>query len=182
MILLVIFCLTSCITASDLEGSLLGGLTLFGEPGHDDTRPVVSSSDDLVQELHVDATNYVLKCGKTGEYTAFCEALPYQFYCDPTTGKGSARVSNVLCGLFCACKKASADTAVSADGASDEEEGSVASVPAEVVNAALIVRQSVSDIPECAVSQVNSPWLVQTTLIPHVAEHFATSHGGAKLF
>ena len=180
MTLVVIFCFTSCIAASNVRDTLAVGLGLFGEAGHDDTQPVVSTSHDLFQELDTDVTKYELKCGDTGEHTAFCKALPYQLCCDPMTGKGSGRVKNILCGLSCACKKVSTDTADAQDDTSNQGD-STGTVPPEVANAALVARQTVSDIPQCAVSQASSPDRY-LRLIHHVVEHLSTIHDGAQLF
>jgi hypothetical protein len=119
-------------------------LTLFGDPDHDDSKATVGLMKNS-DPSNTEADSYELTCSKKGRYTTFCKNLPYQFYCNPDTGKGSVRVSNLLCGLVCSCKKVPAgDAGPSLDTSSK--------VDAVVFEDQVTVPTDLSALPQCAVS------------------------------
>ena len=159
LVLTTLFCLISSVIGVDFDSSLLDGISLFGDDGHDDTIPVLGPKSDTVN-ADTEATKWMLQCGKDGSQTTTCAGRPNFFYCDPKTGKGSVAVSNLACQILCICKKVNVDVESRGELNEPTLEPTVLDKRNPISPSSLkepkdsstelVARQSVADLPECA--------------------------------
>jgi hypothetical protein len=133
LFILLTFLATSLIVIADDPGSSTPDDVLgFGQSGHDDRIPAIQGDVKMGINFDPNAVKYQLSCGKS---TNFCRAMPYQFHCNPDTGKASVRMSNLGCSFTCKCRPVLPGSSKSLESAFSAVQ--VSDTSADVVNTAI---------------------------------------------